>query len=359
MQVMNIPPLPSPNTNHHRWSSRRHLAHWLAAFRRFFPRKAHLAEQAAARLAGCDVAADLYSRLESRLTPDEATERGDILFAQRRMVLFREDRLILVNEFGILPDAADVFLTACPVGCGQCWFSASSLDPFESGLSFYGDDQRPSERLPLIIEQQYQDALGQSLSHVDSTSRLGEYLHPMLLANLFQFLHWDVSFDVDGQNDLGPVPATSVGWIADNELGDVEVYALRFTAPPVWARDEVFWAVLHELTRTCDLANKPVVLLNNLPMQLVRGGHTYTSIGWLVIESKVMPLLISDHGHPLNTLLIELVTFHPETSASLADEGNVALSLVWSWLSTTSAGNVPSSPSFRALPDGWMLPENL
>ena len=47
--------------------------------------------------------AQLYSLLEPKAVPDEGIDRGDMLYARRRMVLFREDRLVLINEFGILP----------------------------------------------------------------------------------------------------------------------------------------------------------------------------------------------------------------------------------------------------------------
>lgn len=300
--------------------------------------------------------AQLHSLLEPKAAPDEGIERGDMLYARRRMVLFREDRLVLINEFGILPDAADVFLTACPVGCGQCVYKTSHFDPFDPKLTYYGDDQLPSDRVPLIIEHQYQEALGQQLAMVDSTQRLGEYLPPSMLINLFEFLQWDVTFDIDGQDNLGAVPATHIGWANDNELGSIDVFCLRFTAPPVWARDEVFWSVLRMLRRTCDLHDKPVVLLSNQPMQLVRGGNTFTSVGWLVIESKVMPLLVNQHGHSLSTLLIELATFDPASSRMLADGNNTALSVFWSLLQATSEASLPSAPSFRSLPDGWMVP---
>lgn len=356
MQAMTTPTLPSTSATHERWISRRHVVHWLTGFRSYFPRKAHLAERAAARLGGCDSAAELYSLLEPRSAPDEASERDDMLYARRRMVLFRQDRLILITEFGILPDAADIFLTACPVGCGQCVFKTTNFDPFDPRLSYYGDDQLPSERMPLIIEQQYEDALGQQLMTVDSTQRLGDYLHPSMLVSLFQFLRWDVTFDTDSQDNLGAVPATHIGWASDTELGSIDLFSLRFTAPPVWSRDEVFWSVLRMLRSTCDLRSKPVVLLNNRPMQLMRGGHTYTSFGWLVIESRVMPLLVNQQGHSLSSLLIELVTFNPMSSVVLEDEANGALSVFWSLLRATTDLDLPPSPSFRCLPDGWMVP---
>ncbi|NVL48708.1 hypothetical protein F2S72_01705 [Pseudomonas syringae pv. actinidiae] len=279
-----------------------------------------------------------------------------MLYAKRRMVLFKEDRLILVREFGILPDAADLFLTACPVGCGQCAFNTTQPEPFDSKLSYYLDDQRPSDQLPAIVEQHHQEAVGQLLSEVDSTNRLGAYLHPLMLTDLFLFLRWDVTFDKEGRDNLGPAPVTRVGWAADSELGRIEIFSMRFTAPPVWVRDEVFWSVLMDLRRTRNLGDKPAVLLNNRPMQLVRDGYTYTSIGWLVIESKVMPLLVSHHGYSLSTLLIELVTFHPVGSSTLEDANNVALSVFWGLLRSTSNPPLPESPTFRSLPNGWMVP---
>lgn len=355
MNVMYTPSPPPSTAKSERWSSRRHLAHWLHAFSTYFPTKAHLADRVAARLGGCEDSNQLKALLTRYTQPNEVVERGDMLYAKRRMVFFKEDRLILINEFGLLPDAADLFLTACPVGCGQCFIDPRNPSPFERGLSYYGDVQIPSDRLLQIVDQQRQEALGQLLSNVDSTKRLGEYLHPNMLVNLFLFLRWDAALDTDGQDNLGAVPATRVAWVADSELGKIEIFSLRFTPAPVWARDEVFWSVLMELRRTRDLTDKPVVLLNNRPMQLIRGGQTYTSIGWMVVESKAMPLLVSHHGHSLGNLLIDLVTFDAASSVALTDENNVALSVFWNLLRTTSNGPLPSSPSFRSMPDGWMI----
>lgn len=315
-----------------------------------------MAERVAARLTGCDTYGQLRDLLPAKPIHDESVERNDMLYAKRRMVHFREDRLILAQEFRILPDAADHFLTSCPVGCGQCVVDTARRDYYDDHLTYYRDDQSPSSNLFVAIEQQYQEALAQLVSNVDSTNRLGQYLPPEMLVNLFHFLRWEVTFDVEGNDALGAsIPATRVGWITDKELGKVEVFTQRFTAPSNWSRDEVFWQVLRALNSTRDLSAKPVVVLNKLPLQLVRAGHTYTSVGWLIIESKAMPLLVNHQGHSLSTLLIELVTFDPATSVLVADESNVALSVFWSLL-RASEHNTPTSPTFRSLPDGWMIP---
>lgn len=356
MQAMPTQPYPSSASMQQRWNSHRHLTHWLLGFRTYFPRKAHLAERVAARLAGCDTLDQLLEQIPTRVKPDAAVESRDQFYAQRRMVLFKEDRLVLIRVFGILPDAADQFLTSCPVGCGRCVLDADRLG-FDDKLTYYLDDQKPSDHLPEVIEQQYQEALAQIITHVDATKRLGEHLHPTILIHLFHFLRWNVTFDPDGQDNLSPsVPATRVGWVADQDLGKIEVFSMRFTALPNWYRDEVFWSLLGELKRTRDLRNQPVIALNNRPAQLIRDGHTYTSIGWLIIDSKVMPLMVSHHGHSVSSLLVEMVTFNPATSASVADAGNVALSVFWSLLRETSSEALPPSPSFRSMPDNWMIP---
>lgn len=356
MPGMPIPPLKRTGTHPERWNSRQHLAHWLSAFRTYFPRKAFIAERVAARLAGCDSHKQLKELLPANPVHDECMERTDMHYAKRRMVQFKEDRLILVLEFGILPDAANQFLTSCPVGCGQFVVDEKKLYYYDDRLSYYPDDQTPSPHVGGVIDQQYQEALNQLVSNVDTSNRLGMYLHPSMLVHLFHFLKWEVTFDTDGRDSLGPsVPATRVGWVVDSELGKIEVFTQRFTAPPNWARDEVFWQVLRAIKSTRDLASKPVVILNNQPMQLFRGGHTFTSVGWLVIESKVMPMLVNHQGHPLSSLLVELVTFDPTTTAMLADEGNVALSVFWSLL-RASDKSIPQAPTFHVLPDGWMIP---
>lgn len=352
------PTQPSPLSSSlpQRWASSKHLANWLQAFRSYFPRKAHSAERVAARLSGlCDIN-QLLKSIPQNSMPDVSGERHDQFYAQRRMVWFREDRLILTREFRILPDAADLFLTACPVGCGRCVLESSRMD-FDASLTYYPDDQEPSSRINEVIEQQYQEARGQLISQVDFTQRLGEYPHPKMLINLFHFLRWDVTLDPDSSADLDPsLPAIRVGIATDPELGAVEVFSMRLTALPHWYRDEVFWAVLRELKTTRDLRNQPVVVLNNRPIQLLRDGHTYTSIGWMITDSKVMPLLVSHHGHSLTSLLVELVTFNPQTSTVLADDRNVALSVFWTLLRETTAQEIPQTPRFRSMPDNWMIP---
>lgn len=356
MPAMPTQPSPLRNSMPQRWNSSKHLANWLQGFRSYFPRKAHLAEKVAARLAGFDDIGQLLKSIPPSSKPDASIERMDQFYAQRRMVWFMEDRLILTKEFRILPDAADLFLTSCPVGCGRCVLESNRIG-LDAALSYYPDDQEPSSRIREVIEQQYQEALGQLISQVDYTQRLGDYLHPKLLINLFHFLRWDVELDAEGSGELDPsIPAVRVGLANDPDLGRVEIFSMRFTALPNWFRDEVFWTVLRELKTTRDLRNRPVVVLNNRPIQLIRAGHTYTSIGWMITDSMVMPLMVSQHGHSVGSLLVELVTFNPETSTAVADDGNVALSVIWTLLRETATQELPPRPRFRSMPDHWMIP---
>jgi len=340
-----------------RWRSRRDVARWVRAFGTYFPRKAHLAERVAARLAGANAYDDLAQHLPHEAQPDKRVEVTDSVFAKRRMVKFKEDRLILVREFRILPDAADLFLTLCPVGCHQCFFDGEKKDAyFDPELSLYKDDQVPSPILDSILEDQRQQALGQRLATVDSTARLGEFAQPALIYNLFNFLAWNFSPDLNGCELIDPyTPMARAGWINDAELGRIECFALRFTAHPAWARDEVFWKVLAELKMTRNLSESPVLILNNRPQQLVKHGRTYTAAGWIVMASKVIPWFITHKRTALSETLVELVTFDPASSDAVADEGNVALSVFWKLLVDTEAPQLPPHPQFRAMPDNWMV----
>lgn len=336
-----------------RWTNRRDLSRWVRAFRVYFPRKAHLAERAAATLAG----ADSFERLFGDLPPNaEDSEAVDRLYAKRRMVRFKEDRLTLIRCFRILPDAADQFLTSCPVGCQDCLFDGVKDAYYDEALCYYSDDQQPSDGVEAIVEQQRQLAVGQRLSTVDSTDRLGEYLPPQMIFDLFNFLRLPFTADLSGGDGIdASVPVTRVGWVTDRELGRLECFALAFTAPPNWCRDEVFYSALAQVSLTRNLDDRPVILLNNLPQQLVRAGHIYTSYGWVVSATKVFPFLVSHHAVPIADLLVELVTFDAAKSSSIADDNCVALGVFWSLLRRYSTQPLDEVPTFCSMPDNWMV----
>lgn len=339
-----------------RWLTLRDLTNWLHAFRAYFPRKAHLAERAAVRLSGMASLDELNEALAGNAVPDDRAERDDPLYAKRRMVMFREDRLILVREFRILPDAADQFLTYCPVGCPHCFFDRKQDFYFDEARSYYRDDQEPSPQIEAIIENQRHMAIAQQIALVDSTARLGDFLHPQMVRDLFHFLRLEFTPDLDGHDGLCPaLPATRIGWVDDSDLGSIECFSLPFTGYPNWSRDEVFVSVLAQLKDTRDLSLSPVLLLNNRPLQLARNGHFYTAYGWVLMESRVLPLMVNNRGLSLADILVELVTFNPRSSTCLVDEGNVALSVFWGLLRQNEALPLPEHPSFRAMPDNWMI----
>ncbi|HEJ4407967.1 TPA: hypothetical protein SL557_000246 [Pseudomonas aeruginosa] len=280
----------------------------------------------------------------------------DRLYSKRRMVRFKEDRMTLIRDFRILPDAADQFLTSCPVGCQDCLFDGIKDTYYDEALCYYLDDQLPSADIEAIVEQQRHLAVGQRLSTVDSTDRLGEYLHPQMVFDLFNFLRLPFTADLDGNDRIdASAPVTRVGWVADRELGRLECFALAFTAPPNWCRDEVFYSALAQVSLTRNLDDRPVILLNNLPQQLVRAGHIYTSYGWVVSATKVFPFLVSHRAVPIADLLVELATFDAVNSSNIADDNCVALGVFWSLLRQHSSMPVDEVPVFCSLPDNWMV----
>lgn len=339
-----------------RWRSRRDLSQWVQAFGTYFPRKAHLAERIAARLAGAATYEALSGSLPHNALPDVRVEMEDAVFAQRRMVRFTEDRLILIREYRILPDAADLFLSLCPVGSRECMFDGEKKAYFDAELCYYRDDQEPSAQIEAVLEEQRQQALGQRLETVDSTKRLGHYPHPVVIFNLFNFLGWNYRPDLSGCQKIDPHASVArVGWITDADLGSVECFALRFTAHPAWGRDEVFWNVLAELKRTRNLDSRPVLILNNLPQQLVKDGSTFTSVGWVVMEAKIVPWFVTHKRVALADTLVELMTFDSATSINCADAENIALSVFWGLLRETAALPLPEYPRYKSLPDNWMI----
>ncbi|HBP1602326.1 TPA: hypothetical protein L5U90_003430 [Pseudomonas aeruginosa] len=336
-----------------RWASRRDLSRWVRAFQVYFPRKAHLAERAAAALAGASSFEQLYGDLPPTADDPDSMDR---LYAKRRMVRFREDRLTLIRDFRLLPDAADQFLTSCPVGSQDCLFDGIRDTYYDEALCYYQDDERPSDSIEAVVDQQYQLAVGMRLSTVDSTSRLGEYLPPQMIFDLFNFLRLAFTADLEGSDRIKPsTPITRLGWVTDRELGRLECFALAFTAPPNWCRDEVFYSALAQVSQTRNLNDRPVILLNNLPQQLVRAGHTYTSYGWIVSGAKVFPFLVSHRAMPIADLLVELATFDAGRSSNIADTNNVALGVYWSLLRQHSKASLPEVPEFSSMPDNWMV----
>ena len=341
---------PSP---YMRWTNRRDLLKWVKAFQVYFPRKAHLAKRAAAALAGIESFERLYSDLSANADDSDTMDR---LYSKRRMVRFKEDRLTLIRDFRILPDAADQFLTSCPVGCQDCLFDGIKDTYYDEALCYYPDDQHPSDAVEAIVEQQRHLAVGQSLSTVDSTDRLGEYLPPQMIFDLFNFLRLPFTADLAGDDRIdASAPVTRVGWVADRELGRLECFALAFTAPPNWCRDEVFYSALAQVSLTRNLDDRPVILLNNLPQQLVRAGNMYTSYGWIVSATKVFPFLVSHRGVPVADLLVELATFDAAKSSSITDDYCVALGVFWNLLRQHSRLPLSEAPTFSTMPDNWMV----
>lgn len=339
-----------------RWRSRRDLSQWVQAFSTYFPKKAHFAERVAASLAGASTYEALWRSLPHSALPDLRVEMEDAVYARRRMLRFREDRLILILEYRILPDAADLFLSLCPVGSRECMFDGEKKAYFDPKLCYYLDDQEPSSHIEAVLEEQRRHALGQRLETVDSTKRLGHYPHPAVIFNLFHFLGWNYRPDLSGCPKIDPHASMArVGWIADADLGSVECFALRFTAHPAWGRDEVFWNVLAELKQTRNLDSSPVLILNNLPQQLVTGDSTYTSVGWIVMEAKIVPWFVTHKRAPLADALVDLMTFDSVNSTNLADVENVALGVFWSLLRETAQTPLPARPRFKSMPDNWMI----
>lgn len=339
-----------------RWTNQRDLVKWVKAFQVYFPRKAHLAKNAAAALAGFPTFDEMFNGLSKSAPGDDPADTKDRLYSNRRMTRFKEDRLTLIRNFRILPDAADHFLANCPVGCRDCLFDGIKDHYYDEALCYYRDDQSPSSALEAIVEQQYQTAAGQSLRLVDGTARLGEYLPPQMITDLFNFMRLAFEPDFIGEDGIDPaVPAVRVGWAGDAELGRVECFAMAFTAPPNWCRDEVFFSVLAQVSMTRNLDNRPVLLLNNLPQQLVSGGNTYTSYGWVVSSSKVFPLLVTHRHVSLADLLVELATFNASSSTAIADDKGVALHVFWDLLRQHSPTPLPESPAFSSMPDNWMV----
>ena len=341
---------PSPSM---RWTNRRDLARWVKAFQVYFPRKAHLAERVAVSIAGAESFERLYDDLPPSADDADAMDR---LFSKRRMVKFKEDRLTLIRDFRILPDAADQFLTSCPVGCQDCLFDGIKDTYYDEALCYYPDDQQPSDSVEAIVEQQRHLAVGQRLSTVDSTDRLGEYLPPQMIIDLFNFLRLPFTADLTGEDRIdASAPVTRAGWVADRELGRLECFALAFTAPPNWCRDEVFYSALAQVSLTRNLDDRPVILLNNLPQQLVRAGNIYTSFGWVVTAAKVFPFLVSHRGVPVADLLVELATFDAAKSSKIADDYCVALGVFWSLLRQYSNQPLDEAPTFCSMPDNCMV----
>ena len=347
-------PTPSPSL---RWKSRRELHYWLEAFALYFPRKAHLAEVVAATISRQANIDSLYRSLPLVALPDLSRERSDSLFAVRRLVNFEADRLTLINDFRILPDAADMFLTACPVGASDFIFEAKYCPQWEQSLCFYRDDQEPSASVEAIVASQREVALSQTLSHVMDTQRIGEYHHPLLVNSFFHFLKLDFCPDIEGGDGVDPsVPLTRLGWVHDTELGSVECFSIPFTAYPYWRRDELFISVLTELSRTRQLGERPVVLLSKHPLQLVHSDHTYTSVGHILFEGSIEHFFVTSEALSLADLVVETVTFNPATSLRLVDTGNQALGVFWSLLRQSEPSLTPEQPQFRSMPDNWMIP---
>ncbi|MCF5381924.1 hypothetical protein GIW05_00105 [Pseudomonas syringae] len=339
-----------------RWTSRSDLARWIAAFKIYFPKKAHLAEKIAARLSEISDIAILRGMLPAVAVRDEELKKADRLYAQRRLYRFKEDRFVLAMEFRILPDAADLFLKLCPVGCGAAFVESVISPIFDPALCYYPDDQTPSTALAGTLEQQYQQALGETFAGAGMTNRIGDYLPVRLIGPLFEFLGLEFKPDPIGDDGIQKnVLATRIGWVNDSDLGAVECFAMPVTVHPQWRRDELFWSVLKELNQTRDLETRPTVVLNNKPHQLIKGDRVFTSIGFLVMHAKVVPFFVTSARLSFADTVIEAVTFNADTTDLFLDHGHAALAAFWGLLQQNTQPTLADSPAFHSLPDNWMV----
>lgn len=341
-----------------RWGSVAEIQAWVNAFQDFFPRKAHRAQFAAARLCGFDSFEELADEAPGfEIVPNHGDGYDDDLYAERRLHDFEADRLTLIHELGILPDAADHFLTACPVGATDFVYQSRLLPLLDDSLCYYADEQTPSSNLPAIIKSQYEEALSQNIKHPASEARIGEFHHPAIIYGLCGFLGLNFATDMTGNDGLDhSVPASRIGWINDPELGGVECVSLPFTVYPNWGRDELFRNVCGALFHTRKLRDKPVLILNKLPLQLVQAGHAFTSLGYLLFEGRIDPFFVTPHKLSLADLIVESTMFNPATSTRLVDTDNRALNTYWTLLTDHDDSRLPASPRFRKSPDNWMLP---
>lgn len=361
MQEVNAPELlGNPDELGHRWSCRADMENWLIAFRHYFPRKAFLAERAVIRLSKVESIDALRELLpDERVSNEaiEAIEQQDYLYAGRRLESFVEDRRVLIDEFRILPDAADLFLTHCPVGVRHCHLDGHKAEYFDDSLCYYRDDQEPSAQVDEVIRQQYQAAKGHTMSGLAGSGRLGNFMHPRMVKSLLHFLKWDFKPDFDGDPYLDDNPLmTRLGWIEDKDLGLINCFSMPFTVLSSWRRDEPFLAILAMLHKAIDLSDKTALLLNQRPIQFVKAGRSYTAIGYLTMLPRVVPFFVTQDGNSFADLLVENTCFQPDTSDRLLDTDNAAFRTVWSLLQQTEALPLPDNPPYKVMPDNWMLP---
>lgn len=339
-----------------RWRSIRDLLLWQAAFTAYFPRKGHLSDSVASRLESAHNIGELHQRIGMAVAPAALTDAEDRLYAQRRMQRFKEDRLVLIHDFRILPDAANQFLTQHPVGSSRPVRIDKRWHLVNETKCFYEEHSRPGQSIDAIVDSQYEEALAQQWIRISDSGRLNGYLPGQVIAGLSKSLGFEFTPDHDGNDALpASVPATRAGWIRDSELGEVECVALGFTGHPDWCRDEVFYSVLMALRRSRDVNDRPIVLWNNRAHQLVHRGKVYTSFGWIVIGRNVIPFLTGRRGLSFADVLVETVTFNRDDSYLLIDNCSELFRSHWGAVHQQWGDQVPESPVLLAMPDDWMV----
>lgn len=339
-----------------RWCCRQHLNLWLDSFRDYFPRKAHLAGQVLASLCHSNSLDLLLDGLPDKC--DDQIGWRDPLFAERRMEWFCEDRLLLIQQYRIKPDAADLFLTHCPVGCSRCYCTADEGFPFDESFCYYADDERPSKFVREIIMQQHQQALGCRYARMHEAGRLsGDYLPPRMYAALFKELGWEFRHDLDDDLEIKrEIPLTRLGWLLDPELGEIECFNIPAHFHPLVLRDELQATVLQELSTTRDLFNTPVLVLFNRPVQLQRQGVDFTSIGCFATGQEFKSCYVPPERKSLADVFVESTCFTPTASRELADHGGAMFSTYWSLLLAATDSFTPQPVRYLRRPDGWALP---
>jgi hypothetical protein len=338
-----------------RWCCYKHLKQWVEDFKATFPRKAHLANSASASMCG----ARSFDALTQHLPPRCPTVRpagNDVLFAHGRLQHFESDRRVLIDQYRIKPDAADLFLYYCPVGSKSRCHKRTGVYGLDERFCYYADDEQPSPATSATLRAQYQAALGCTVSSMFRTGRLSEYLPPRMYRMLLDGLQWKFRPDLGDEDWGNTLPLTRYGWLEDPELGDVECFGVSTIIPPNFGRDELTSMVSSYFLATARLDSNPILVLNNRPTQYIKSGRTFTSIGMLFTGGVIAPCFVPVGPVKFTDVLVDCVGFQADLSPNLADDESTFFNIYWAMLAATLPQAQIGVVRYVQRPDGWVVP---
>tara|TARA_R110002124_G_scaffold128157_22_gene288766 strand:+ start:7917 stop:9059 length:1143 start_codon:yes stop_codon:yes gene_type:complete len=330
----------------------RHARVWVDAFEEFFPKYDGIGDK---------VLVALNEGQPLAINDIDCSNPGELLdpiFSVARLFYFEQDRMSLVSRLGISPQAANVFLTFCPVGAAPHMPKISLLNGnLVSEDELYLNEEPDFDVVSDQITDQFSDA--RSLANTDSCflARLRSYMPAEVRVRLFKKLGWDYIphvLIVDDVFSAADLSSNFEGEINDPDIGRIRVESLPYFVHPMHERDVYFQALL---TRAMEMQCGPILFLNSWPTQFRYSEQLHTVIGYFFIDNALTPCFAPSTACSVADMLVAGALFDVSSSKIVCDQNNSFFESIWAWKKKASKEPEGYPVPYMGLGNGWLIPD--